>query len=107
MWRSSATKPQSSAGYAATPMPARPSSSPPWWGRPTNGRGRSNGWPAWPVPVSVDIVKTARTLRNDALLNERDWNAEVIAEFRANRGEVEAPYDDPPPMLLLHTVGAR
>jgi deazaflavin-dependent oxidoreductase (nitroreductase family) len=38
---------------------------------------------------------------------ERDWNAEVIAEFRANRGEVAAPYDDPPPMLLLHTVGAR
>ena len=38
---------------------------------------------------------------------ERDWNAEVIAEFRANHGQVAAPYDDPPPMLLLHTVGAR
>jgi deazaflavin-dependent oxidoreductase (nitroreductase family) len=38
---------------------------------------------------------------------ERDWNAEVIAEFRANRGEVAAPYDDPPPMLLVHTTGAR
>jgi deazaflavin-dependent oxidoreductase (nitroreductase family) len=38
---------------------------------------------------------------------ERDWNAEVIAEFRANQGQVAAPYDDPPPMLLLHTVGAR
>jgi deazaflavin-dependent oxidoreductase (nitroreductase family) len=38
---------------------------------------------------------------------ERDWNAEVIAEFRANQGEVKAPYDDPPPMLLLHTIGAR
>jgi deazaflavin-dependent oxidoreductase (nitroreductase family) len=38
---------------------------------------------------------------------ERDWNAEVIAEFRANRGEVAAPYDDPPPMLLVHTAGAR
>ena len=37
----------------------------------------------------------------------RDWNAEVIAEFRANRGVVAAPYDDPPPMLLLHTIGAR
>ena len=34
-------------------------------------------------------------------------NAEVIAEFRANRGAVAAPYDDPPPMLLLHTIGAR
>ncbi len=38
---------------------------------------------------------------------ERDWNATVIAEFRANKGEVAAPYDDPPPMLLLHTIGAR
>jgi deazaflavin-dependent oxidoreductase (nitroreductase family) len=34
-------------------------------------------------------------------------NAEVIAEFRANSGEVAAPYDNPPPMLLLHTIGAR
>ena len=39
--------------------------------------------------------------------NERSWNDEVIAEFRANHGEVAAPYDDPPPMLLLHTIGAR
>ncbi|MGH2561173.1 MAG: nitroreductase/quinone reductase family protein [Thermomicrobiales bacterium] len=39
--------------------------------------------------------------------HERDWNAEVIAEFRANKGEVAAPYDNPPPMLLLHTIGAR
>ena len=39
--------------------------------------------------------------------NERDGNAEVIAEFRANGGEVAAPYDDPPPMLLVHTIGAR
>jgi deazaflavin-dependent oxidoreductase (nitroreductase family) len=36
-----------------------------------------------------------------------DWNAEVIAEFRANKGEVKAPYDNPPPMLLLHTIGAK
>jgi deazaflavin-dependent oxidoreductase (nitroreductase family) len=38
---------------------------------------------------------------------ERDWNADVIAEFRANAGEVAAPYPDPPPMLLLHTIGAK
>ncbi len=38
---------------------------------------------------------------------ERAGNAPVIAEFRAKRGEVTAPYDDPPPMLLLHTIGAR
>ena len=38
---------------------------------------------------------------------EQEWNAPVIAEFRANGGEVAAPYDNPPPMLLLHTLGAR
>jgi deazaflavin-dependent oxidoreductase (nitroreductase family) len=38
---------------------------------------------------------------------ERDWNAAVIAEFRANGGEVKAPYENPPPMLLLHSIGAR
>jgi deazaflavin-dependent oxidoreductase (nitroreductase family) len=41
------------------------------------------------------------------MVKERDWNAEVIAEFRANGGEVAAPYDDPPPMLLVHTIGRR
>jgi deazaflavin-dependent oxidoreductase (nitroreductase family) len=34
-------------------------------------------------------------------------NDEVIATFRANGGAVPAPYDDPPPMVLLHTVGRR
>lgn len=38
---------------------------------------------------------------------EQDWNRAVIAEFRANGGAVAAPYDDPPPMLLVHTIGAR
>jgi deazaflavin-dependent oxidoreductase (nitroreductase family) len=37
----------------------------------------------------------------------KDINAAVIAEFRANKGEVPAPYDNPPPMLLLHTIGAK
>lgn len=37
----------------------------------------------------------------------KDGNADIIAEFRANGGEVAAPYGDPPPMLLLHTIGAR
>jgi deazaflavin-dependent oxidoreductase (nitroreductase family) len=38
---------------------------------------------------------------------EQDANAAVIAEFRAHKGEVKAPYDDPPPMLLLHTIGRK
>ncbi|HVL25827.1 MAG TPA: nitroreductase family deazaflavin-dependent oxidoreductase [Thermomicrobiales bacterium] len=36
-----------------------------------------------------------------------ETNDEVIAEFRANGGDVAAPYPDPPPMLLVHTIGAR
>jgi deazaflavin-dependent oxidoreductase (nitroreductase family) len=32
-------------------------------------------------------------------------NDEVIAIFRASGGDVPAPYDDPPPMVLLHTIG--
>jgi len=41
------------------------------------------------------------------MAEREDPNAEIIAEFRANQGEVKAPYDDPPPMLLIHTIGAR
>src|SRR3954453_21627182 len=36
-----------------------------------------------------------------------ETNEAVIAAFRANKGEIPAPYDDPPPMLLLHTIGAK
>jgi deazaflavin-dependent oxidoreductase (nitroreductase family) len=38
---------------------------------------------------------------------EQDANAAVIAEFRANKGEVKVPYDDPPPMVILHTIGVK
>jgi deazaflavin-dependent oxidoreductase (nitroreductase family) len=38
---------------------------------------------------------------------ERDANAAVIAEFRATKGQVRTPYDNPPPMLILHTIGAK
>jgi deazaflavin-dependent oxidoreductase (nitroreductase family) len=37
----------------------------------------------------------------------QDTNAGVIAEFRANGGMVAAPYDNPPPMVLIHTIGRR
>jgi deazaflavin-dependent oxidoreductase (nitroreductase family) len=40
-------------------------------------------------------------------MTEKDWNAEVIAEFRANDGEVAGPIEHPPPMLLVHTIWAR
>ncbi|HET9660990.1 MAG TPA: nitroreductase family deazaflavin-dependent oxidoreductase [Thermomicrobiales bacterium] len=35
-------------------------------------------------------------------------NAEVISLFRRNNGLVPSPYeDDPPPMIIMHTIGAR
>lgn len=35
-------------------------------------------------------------------------NAEVIDVFRANHGRVPSPIeDDPPPMIIMHTIGAR
>jgi deazaflavin-dependent oxidoreductase (nitroreductase family) len=37
----------------------------------------------------------------------RDWNAEITATFRANNGIVPAPYENPPPMLLVHTWGRK
>jgi len=36
----------------------------------------------------------------------QDWNAKIIAEFRANDGKVGGPFEDAP-VLLLHTTGAR
>ena len=35
-----------------------------------------------------------------------DWNKAIIAEFRANSGEVGGPFAGKP-LLLLHTVGAK
>lgn len=35
-----------------------------------------------------------------------DWNAKIIAEFRANRGKVGGQFEGAP-VLILHTTGAR
>jgi deazaflavin-dependent oxidoreductase (nitroreductase family) len=35
-----------------------------------------------------------------------DWNAKIIAEFRANEGRVGGPFTGSP-VLLLHTTGAK
>lgn len=35
-----------------------------------------------------------------------DWNAQIIAEFRANEGRVGGNFEGAP-VLLLHTIGAR
>lgn len=35
-----------------------------------------------------------------------DWNAQIIAEFRANAGRVGGQFEGAP-MLLLHTTGAK
>lgn len=36
----------------------------------------------------------------------QDWNAKVIEEFRANKGELGGTFEGAP-MLLLHTKGAK
>ena len=35
-----------------------------------------------------------------------DWNAQIIAEFRANAGEVGGQFEGAP-LLLLHSTGAK
>lgn len=37
---------------------------------------------------------------------ERDWNAQIIDEFRENGGKVGGPFEGAP-LLLLHHVGAK
>lgn len=42
----------------------------------------------------------------DAAKAVNDWNATIIAEFRANEGKVGGPFEGAP-VLLLHTKGAK
>jgi deazaflavin-dependent oxidoreductase (nitroreductase family) len=60
------------------------------------------------ILIETETTRAVRAIKRKGIMPEaHNWNAEVIAEFRANNGEVKAPYDNPPPMLLLHTVGAK
>ena len=43
---------------------------------------------------------------DEAARNMNDWNANVIAEFRANEGVVGGQFEGAP-VLLLHTKGAK
>ena len=43
---------------------------------------------------------------NQAVKAMLDWNAQIVDEFRANKGKVGGPFEGAP-MLLLHTVGAK
>ena len=38
--------------------------------------------------------------------NPNDWNAQVIAEFRANGGKVGGPFESMP-IILVHHIGAK
>ncbi len=38
--------------------------------------------------------------------NMSDWNANIIAEFRANEGRVGGPFEGAP-MILIHHIGAK
>lgn len=43
---------------------------------------------------------------DEATRNKNEWNANVIAEFRANDGVVGGSFEGAP-VLLLHTWGAK
>jgi deazaflavin-dependent oxidoreductase (nitroreductase family) len=43
---------------------------------------------------------------DEAARNMNDWNANIIAEFRANKGVVGGSFEGAP-VLLLHTNGAK
>lgn len=43
---------------------------------------------------------------DEAVSAANAWNANIIAEFRANEGKVGGPFENAP-VLLLHTTGAR
>src|SRR5487761_2027467 len=46
------------------------------------------------------------TSDEEAIRAMHEWNAGIIAEFRANSGKVGGPFEGAP-VLLLHTIGAK
>jgi deazaflavin-dependent oxidoreductase (nitroreductase family) len=51
------------------------------------------------------VIPTKTSHRTDSVVAMSDWNSQVIAEFRANKGKV-AQFGDAP-LVILHTVGAK
>jgi len=47
-----------------------------------------------------------QSTNEEAVRALQDWNASIIAEFRANEGRVGGPFEGAP-VLLLHTTGAK
>ena len=45
-------------------------------------------------------------MTDSAAPSMNDWNAQIIAEFRANHGKVGGNFEGAP-LLLLHTTGAK
>jgi deazaflavin-dependent oxidoreductase (nitroreductase family) len=59
------------------------------------------------VPPVEDVAAGTRVARGENRGSRMpDWNSQIIAEFRANKGKVGGPFEGAP-LLLLHTVGAR
>jgi deazaflavin-dependent oxidoreductase (nitroreductase family) len=73
----------------------------------TLGRGRMPSAAAHSILRRAAPGILAPLSRESAMSDEQDWNRAIIDEFRANSGQVAAPYADPPPMVLVHTLGAR
>src|SRR5215469_18297866 len=56
-----------------------------------------------PAPVIVTLIHVGRVAE---MPESNDWNAKIIAEFRANGGKVGGAFEGAP-LLLLHTTGAK
>jgi len=56
-----------------------------------------------PAPVIVTLIHVGRVAE---MPESNDWNAKIIAEFRANGGKVGGSFEGAP-LLLLHTTGAK
>jgi deazaflavin-dependent oxidoreductase (nitroreductase family) len=54
------------------------------------------------------IIERSPIIREtDAMsMDFKEWNKQIIAEFRENDGKVGGPFEGAP-MILLHTVGAK
>src|SRR5712692_2633942 len=51
-------------------------------------------------------LEAGRRMKGVTVTAAQDWNSQIIAEFRANRGKVGGPFEGAT-LLLLHTVGAK
>jgi deazaflavin-dependent oxidoreductase (nitroreductase family) len=58
------------------------------------------------VDPAIEAAFEANGIEVKAANDFNDWNASIVAEFRANGGKVSGPFEGAP-MVILHTTGAK